>query len=48
MSRIYLDANSIIYLIEAVSPFHVDVAARLLPHIERTPSLASSPHDCPY
>ncbi len=32
MSRIYLDANSIIYLVEAVNPFHATVAARLLSH----------------
>jgi len=32
MSRIYLDANSIIYLVEAVDPFHAIVAARLLSH----------------
>ena len=32
MSRIYLDANSIIYLVEVVSPFHATVAARLLPY----------------
>ena len=30
MSRLYLDANSIIYLVEAVNPFHAIVAARLL------------------
>lgn len=32
MSRLYLDANSIIYLVEAVNPFHTTVAARLLSH----------------
>ena len=32
MSRLYLDANAIIYLVEAVNPFHATVAARLLPH----------------
>ena len=32
MSRIYLDANPIIYLVEAVDPFHTIVAARLLPY----------------
>jgi predicted nucleic acid-binding protein len=32
MSRLYLDANSIIYLVEAVNPFHATVAARLLPY----------------
>jgi predicted nucleic acid-binding protein len=32
MSRLYLDANSIIYLVEAVDPFHATVAARLLSH----------------
>jgi len=31
MSRLYLDACTIIYLVEAVSPFHVTVTARLLP-----------------
>jgi predicted nucleic acid-binding protein len=32
MSRIYLDANAIIYLVEAVDPFHAAVAAKLLSH----------------
>ena len=32
MSRVCLDANSIIYLVEAVDPFHTAVAARLLPY----------------
>jgi predicted nucleic acid-binding protein len=32
MSRLYLDANSIIYLVEVVNPFHTTVAARLLPY----------------
>jgi len=32
MSRLYLDANSIIYLVEVVNPFHATVAARLLPY----------------
>lgn len=30
MSRIYLDASCIIYLIEAASPFHAAVAAKLV------------------
>lgn len=32
MSRIYLDACSIIYLVEAESPFHAVVVRRLLEH----------------
>ena len=32
MSRVYLDANSIIYLVEAVDPFHAAVSAKLLSH----------------
>ena len=32
MSRIYLDASAIIYLVEAVDPFHTAVTARLLPY----------------
>lgn len=32
MSRIYLDACSIIYLVEAESPFHAVVVRRLLKH----------------
>ena len=32
MSRIYLDACSIIYLVEAESPFHAVVVRRLLQH----------------
>ena len=32
MSRIYLDACSIIYLVEAKSPFHAVVVSRLLQH----------------
>lgn len=31
MTRIYLDACSIIYLVESSSPFHAVVTARLLP-----------------
>ena len=30
MSRIYLDASCIVYLIEAASPFHAAVAAKLI------------------
>ena|SRR5712692_1658766 len=32
MSRIYLDACSIIYLVEAASPFHASIVRRLLQH----------------
>jgi uncharacterized protein len=32
MSRIYLDACSIIYLVEAANPFHAAIANRLRPH----------------
>jgi predicted nucleic acid-binding protein len=32
MSRIYLDASAIIYLVEAISPFHATIVARLLPY----------------
>src|SRR5690349_10472427 len=32
MSRIYLDACCIIYLVEAASPFHATIVSRLLRH----------------
>ena len=41
MSRIYLDACSIIYLVEAKSPFHAVVVSRLLQHPNRS-SVATS------
>lgn len=37
MSRVYLDACCIIYLVEAASPFHETVVSRLL-RIQRDPS----------
>ena len=38
MSRIYLDTNSIIYLVEGVNPFRATVAAKLLPYRTDTES----------
>jgi hypothetical protein len=40
MSRVYLDACSIIYLVEAESPFHAVVVRRLLQH-QTDPTLRS-------